>query len=138
MSLDDVAFPALVFSQEQLVVAPSADFLTVATGKAVRDGWYDNMLIADSAGVFYRVDGVEVKKESYFKRPKTPFGRGVRLVNFRIAAIERPSLDEVVRMTAQAIGRDETLWSAGHDVDALLRSLRACHSVEEIVLLFSG
>jgi hypothetical protein len=60
MTVEDLRYPVLCFSQHLARVSQTADALTTCSKLALRKGgYYDNLLVVDSAGVGLRIKGAE-------------------------------------------------------------------------------
>jgi hypothetical protein len=124
IDLRELTFPILAFPQGGLWPVSSSEMLTIATKAAVRSGYFDDMWIVDSEARSFRVQGCTVVKEPFWSRPKTVFGRGVRIGALEMSYLGVVSVDEVRARAIAVVEAEEAesnLWSAGQDVPELNR-----------------
>ena len=70
-------FPALVLSNDVLVVFYDESELRMATEQALKNRYFNTLEYIDTKGNTFRIAAFETVKEPFWKRPKTPLGRGI-------------------------------------------------------------
>lgn len=134
MTVEDLRYPVLGFSQHLVRVSQTADALTTCSKLALRKGgYYEDLLVVDSAGVGLRIKGAEkIHGVGLF------WGYNIFL-NQRIKVrphIEGPpmqvSLTEVKRHVLGSFDRWHG-WSTRGDFAELKSSVEAATSIPEII-----
>jgi hypothetical protein len=131
--LEQLTFPVLTLSQGALLVIPDKDVFSVATKHAVKSGYFEDMWLVDARGESFRVTGCEVVSEPFWRRPKTPFGRGVRLAAFKMAPQGAQTIAAIRERAIAAIEADRSTWEARGDVDRVLAALRNSNTISDIL-----
>lgn len=89
------------------------------------------------SGRTFRIERFEVAKEWFWNRPKTPFGRGVRLINLAYGHQGATSLAELKTMIRESVEANHDLWEARADAATLLRELDAATDIPGVARLLS-
>jgi hypothetical protein len=129
--LQQLSFPILSFSKGHLATASDPARFCVATQTAIDRGYFDQLLIVDSTAQTYVVLGYEVVREPFWKRPRTPFGRGVRVTGLRLSHKGSWSFDETKARVIAAVEADADHWDA-QDWQELVRVIGAAEDLRSL------
>lgn len=135
LMLQDIVLPALVIKGSTLTWCADAEELVTCTPRALKNRWFEQLLIMDSAGNGFKVAGAAFARKTGRKAFKGFFAP--RLIQVELS-FERGSpfpvsLDEIRRHVTRAIRSDRGFWeSSGDDVDALLQSIARASSPREV------
>ncbi len=91
------------------------------------------MWAVDSTGSAFRVTGVDIVREPFWRRPRTVFGRGVRLTNWQLVAEGRPPIEEIRERVEALIKADVVTHEATGSRAETLEAVRRSTSVTEII-----
>jgi hypothetical protein len=120
--LQDLRFPLIVIS-DVVSVCDAAEKLGILSEHAERGGYLRNALLLTREGTVFRVASYVVRKQAFWSRPKTPFGRGIQVGEIRIEPSSR-TLDEVKKDTSTALtAMSEILSEAEISEDAILSAV---------------
>jgi len=126
-------WPIVTISQGVVAVVRDEARFTTATKTAVENGYFDDMWIVDNLGRGYRVRGCQVVNEPYWRRPKTAFGRGVRLRGFVVEGLGAHEFAEVRERVIKAVEADKSFWEAALDSSAFIERLRDAADVPTLM-----
>lgn len=134
--LEILHFPVFAISQAVFEVYPERATFGIATKYAVKKGYFDEMLLVDSAGKAYRIRGYEVVKAPFWKRPKTILGqRGVQLQNFVLEEVP-VTFEEIRERVLGCIEKYPELYDAAGERKKLLRRVRKMSSTSDLFSLY--
>jgi hypothetical protein len=136
LRIDD-ARGALLPSTVFLEGAPHDCFRRSSLLRGYPVGHRPRLLRVDSTGQSYVVLGYEVVREPFWKRPRTPFGRGVRLTGFRLSHQGSWSLQETKARVIAAVEADAEHWDAGQDRQELVRMIGAAEDMRSLLRVLS-
>jgi hypothetical protein len=122
-------YPLIAIADRAIVVHPEEGALAVVSRRALDSGHVGSVKLIDMAGQTFRIESFDVAKEWYWNRPKTPFGRGVRLNNIGYAHLGHTSLVELKQVIRESVEADHDLWAARGDVPSLLRDIDAAADI---------
>jgi hypothetical protein len=135
--LEILRYPVLSVSQGVVLAHFETGTLAVATKHALQNGYFDEMWLVDSAGKAYDVRSYEAVDQPFWKRPKTPFGRGVLLRNFVLQ--EKPAtFDEVRDRVTSCVEENPSLYEGMCDPSELVRSIRQASTISALLMLFGA
>jgi hypothetical protein len=135
--LERLHFPVLALSQGSVIAHAAPETFSVATRRAVKNGYFDEMWLVDSDEKAYKVRGYELVSAPFWKRPKTPFGRGVLLHNFVLEEVPF-AFDELRERIISCIGLHPELYDGAGDVLELVRTLRQSSTLSELFSVFGA
>lgn len=132
--LQQVPFPVLYVKGDRAGVIQKEETLTLCTAKALKDGWYKDLLIIDSRGRAYRVANVKkLHGVGLFGGYNLFFNRRLR-VGLDLIQEPRPyTLNEIKEMIVNAVLRDDECPAYPHRRE-LLREVRSARSIREALL----
>jgi hypothetical protein len=136
MILDLVRFPVLTVSQGLVLVVPKAEFLTVATARAIDSGYFSDMWLVDSDGRTFQIIGCEVLKEPFWRRPKTPFGRGVRIAKFHSKSLGEAPMEEIRARVKSAMMSNPEIHGA--DIGDIAYMIDRSTTMSDVILALSN
>jgi hypothetical protein len=132
-TVDDLKYPVLCFSRNLIRIKLTVDALTTCSKLALRNGYFENLLVIDSAGVGLRVRGAEkLYGVGLF------WGYNIFLnqrIKVRLLIEETPlkiSVDEVKRHVFHSF-KHRHGWSTRDDFDELRTSIEEACSIPEII-----
>jgi hypothetical protein len=134
MTVEDLRYPVLCFSQHLARVSQTADALTTCSNLALRKGgYYENLLVVDSAGVGLRIKGTEkVRGVGPFWGYNIFLNQRVKVRPHIDGAPIQASLAEVKRYVLDSFDRWHG-WSTRGDFEELKTSVKAATSIPEII-----
>lgn len=135
--LERLRFPVLTVSQGVVIAHPEPATFSVATKRAVKNRYFDEMWLVDSTGQAFEVRSYESVSAPFWKRPKTPFGPGVLLQNFVLEEVAVPTFDEIRERVILCIEQSPELYDGAGDVGELVRSIRGTTALPELFSVFN-
>lgn len=134
MTLEDLRYPVLCFSQNLADIVRSAHELTTCSKLALRKGgYYENLLVVDSAGVGLRIKGAEkLHGVGPFWGYNIFLNRRIKVRPHIDGAPMQVSLTEVKRYVLDSFQRWHG-WSTRGDFEELKASVEAATSIPEII-----
>jgi hypothetical protein len=129
-------FPVLTVKDKTVEWVTSEEKLRTATAQALKNGWFNDLLIVDRAGMGYRVERAEFVRKTgkrLFKSLFAPKLIEVQLV-FKEGSPFRVSLDDLKRYLTKALNSDPTFWeSGGWDLKQIKQQIKQASSVTEVL-----
>jgi len=125
-------FPALALG-DSVVVYKHESELGPATKYALKSRCLERLEFINADGTVFRISGFEQVRESFWKRPKTPFGRGVRIRKVTFEETGKANLEIVKERIKRDVSANEGLWEASTDVAAFLLQVDAAADFPELI-----
>lgn len=127
-------FPAIGISHDSIVSFKNKDDLSLCTLKAVREGYYNELLLIGKNGVSAKINKIETPKD-VLEKLKGLFGSKI-YVKIELLEEKEFSLDEVKQELLETIKRDEVFWESSGTLDSLNETIRSAKNYNFLVDLF--
>lgn len=126
-----IRFPILLLRGGHLHGSKNLEACTVGTSASVENGYFENLLLIDAEGQAFLTQSASVVKEPYFQRPKTPFGRGVRVELSSLLLLGVIELESLKALVLERLQSDE-YWAAREDLERISTRVRQVRSHSEV------
>jgi hypothetical protein len=135
MGINELNFPVICFSQNVIRMEKSSDSLTTCSKTALRNGYFENLLIIDSKGVALRITGAK-------KLHGVGLFSGYNLFLNQRIKVELVSNGEAVQISTPELKqkvlnsfRNRHGWSSRGDFESLRNSIVNASSITEIITM---
>ncbi len=130
---DSLKYPVLCFSQNLVEIVETVDDLTTCSKLALKNGYFEKLLLVDSAGVGLKVRGAEkLHGVGLFWGYNCFLNQRIRVRLFLEGALAQVSVDEVKRHVFDSL-KHRHGWSTRDDFDELKASIENARSISEII-----
>lgn len=132
-----IEFPVLCFSGSLVYAMPTPDVLTTCTKVALRNGYFDNLLIVDANGIGYWVKGArKLHGVGRFFGYNIFLNQRIKVDLLTDGTPIPVSLDEVKRRVLQSF-KDWHGWESTGEVEELREKVTTAQSIVEVQRLIA-
>lgn len=128
VSVNEMAYPAIEFSQGHLVIVHDERELRRCTRAGVRRGWHDDLVIVDSSLRRWSVTLVRTRPDGL-----TGWVTGRLIADLRLDQPEPVDLDDVREQALDVLQRHADFWDADGQLDRRLQALRRAGDLRQLV-----
>lgn len=137
LNLAAIRFPVLTFSGSVVYVMATADELTACKRGALKNGWFDDMLIVDAIGVGYQVRGArKLHGVGPFYGYNIFLNQTIK-VELLTGGDPLPVSLDMIKARVLKSFKDWHGWEATGEVEDLTAKATAATSIAEVQLLLS-
>ncbi len=133
--VEKIQFPALLIKGRTVEWCTSLENLRTCTKGALKNKWFEDLLIIDAGGNEYKLAGATFVRNTGRKLFKGLFAP--KLIEVTLVYRGEPrqaALDEIKKYITKAIQSDRAFWDAGgeEEIDDLLESIHRAASTAEV------
>jgi hypothetical protein len=130
-----IQYPILCIGRGSILAMPSHKEFTTCTTRELKNGWYEDLLLVDSAGKGYRLSHAIMKSGAGLLGGYRPFKRYIRVKPKVKKGPFDVSLEKLKKHILEIIEDDEAEWSEVADVKEIKKAVREADSHPALVAL---
>jgi len=133
VSPDLLHYPVLRFSKGMVFPARNVEELQQCTKVALRNGFFNDLLLVDSDGKAQRISGArKLRAMGPFFGFNIFLNQRIQVALIASGSEENIGVEEVRRLVLSAI-RGKQRWDSAADSDELVASVERAHSISQII-----